>query len=390
MKQNILVFNGYYYPAKKYGGPATSMANIVKYCSDKYQFYIVAANHDLNEKEIFENIHEGWNVVGNAKVLYIDPRTTSYSNKRVQNIIEEVKPKLVWISGILVPAENWNVAYVCRKKKIPFLVSPRGEVFDHTFHSKYLKKKIVSLIAVWARVYREAYFHATCNEEITGLEKYYAVNSRNVYMVPNIPTTIEAEKKTIKKEKNELKVIFISRIVEKKNLLLAIKAVNKAKIKVQFDIYGPIESEEYWRRCEEEISHHGDNITIKYMGSLNPSDVKTVFMNYHVFIFPTFSENYGHVIAEALSMSCPIILTKNTTPWDDVDGVAGYLASLDNLQGFVDAINKVGEMNQKEYDELLDKTGQYFNMKMNTDNAVQGHKEMFRKIIEDYQNKWKK
>ena len=263
-------------------------------------------------------------------------------------------------------------------------------LFDHTFHSKYLKKKIVSLIAVWARVYREAYFHATCNEEITGLEKYYAINPRNVYMVPNIPTTIEAEKKTIKKEKNELKVIFISRIVEKKNLLLAIKAVNKAKIKVQFDIYGPIESEEYWMRCKEEISHHGDNITIKYMGSLNPSDVKTVFMNYHVFIFPTFSENYGHVIAEALSMSCPIILTKNTTPWDDADGVAGYLASLDNLQGFVDAINKVGEMDQKEYDELLGKTGQYFNMKMNTDNAVQGHKEMFRKIIEDYQDKWKK
>ena len=34
--------------------------------------------------------------------------------------------------------------------------------------------------------------------------------------------------------------------------------------------------------------------------------------NYHFFVFPTLTENYGHVIAESLICNCPVILSKGT------------------------------------------------------------------------------
>jgi glycosyltransferase involved in cell wall biosynthesis len=58
-------------------------------------------------------------------------------------------------------------------------------------------------------------------------------------------------------------------------------------------------------------------------------------------VFPTLGENFGHVIAESLSASCPVICS-DQTPWNDVlaagggtvlrDGVAAELgAELDRI-----------------------------------------------------------
>lgn len=378
--KNVLVFNGYYIPAKKYGGPLTSLATVVEHCSAEFQFYIIAANHDLNEKSIFTDIHTGWNQVGKAKVLYVDLREVNYKTKLINMIIKEIQPAFIWIAGILVPASKWNVAHLCRKNNIPYLISPRGELCGNAIQLKKMKKIIVIGATNIFGAYKSAFYHATSQEEIMEIEKYYHVTRERIFLVPNISASLVAKKRSIKKARGEVKAVFIARIQEKKNLLEAIKAVNSLAYNVSFDIYGPQESSEYWKQCNEEIDKAPPSVKIRYCGALQPEDVPSTFEKYHCFLFPTLSENYGHVITEALSVSCPVVLSKGTTPWDDIDGCAGYTYRLKAINEFSAAISRIAEMDQREYDNLVLTTKLYFNRKAQEDNAVSKHVNMFRAI----------
>ncbi len=381
MRKKVLVFNGYYIPAKKYGGPTTSLAAIVENCSEDYEFYIVAANHDLNDDKVFENIHDGWNQVGKAQVLYIDLNEINYKPKKIRDLLKEVKPDLVWLVGILVPADKWYVAPECRKLGIPYLISPRGEVCENTFRLKYRKKKIVADVAKCFGIYKNAWYHATSEEERDGLIKYYGAPSDRIFLVPNIAANLHAKERTIEKKPGELRIVFISRIQEKKNLLTAIKAVNQLSGDIVFDIYGPMEEPEYWRKCQEEIKKSPENVRINYCGALSPDQVGPTFARYHCFLFPTISENYGHVIVEALSNCCPVILSKGTTPWDDIDEVAGYVADLHNTNDFSDKLSHIASIEYTAYKTLMNSTGDYYERKIISDNAVEGHKKMLKEVI---------
>lgn len=381
MRKKVLVFNGYYIPAKKYGGPTTSLAAIVENCSEDYEFYIVAANHDLNDNKVFENIHDGWNQVGKAQVLYIDLNEINYKPKKIRELLKEVNPDLVWLVGILVPGDKWFVAPICRKLGIPYLISPRGEVCENTFHLKYRKKKIVADVAKCFGIYKNAWYHATSEEEREGLIKYYGALSDRIFLVPNIAANLHAKKRTIEKKPGELRIVFISRIQEKKNLLTAIKAVNQLEGEIVFDIYGPMEEQDYWNKCMAEIKKAPQNVRINYCGALSPEEVGPTFAKYHCFLFPTISENYGHVIVEALSNCCPVVLSKGTTPWDDIDGVAGYICGLNNISEFKEALSSFIVMDETQYTKLMNCVKQYFENKIGADNAVEGHLSMLRKVI---------
>lgn len=378
--KKILVYNTYYIPAVNYGGPTTSLKSIIDNCSDDFEFYVIAANHDFNDEKIFTNIHDGWNIVGKAKVLYIDLKDIFYKTSKFKEIVCSINPDLVWTMGILVPGDNWFIAKVCKDNGIPLLVSPRGEVCHNTFHMKYVKKKIVSVIARLIGVYDNAFFHATSEEEREGLIKYYGVDSKKVFLVPNISSNLELKKHVIKKNKNELNVVFISRIQEKKNLLDAVVSVSKLKGRVKFDIYGPMESPDYWERCKSNINNNSEQVIIQYKGALKPEDVGSTFAKYHCFLFPTISENYGHVIAESISNMCPVLLSRGTTPWDDLDGKAGFTYSLDRKQEIVECLNKVLKMNEEEYKLLICSLQEYFSNRLLKDNAVTKHKLMINEI----------
>ena len=108
--------------------------------------------------------------------------------------------------------------------------------------------------------------------------------------------------------------------------------------------------------------------------------VASTFSQYHCFLFPTQSENYGHVISEALSVSCPVVLSRGTTPWDDIDRKAGYVCRPNDIDDFAAKLELLGMMNQADYDTLQKSTRDYFNNKITCDDAIQGHINMLKRI----------
>lgn len=381
--KKILIFNGYYYPSEKCGGPITSIENIVNACYQNFEFYLVCYNHDFGDSKEFDIETNKWIKVGNAHVMYVKDGYLDFSKENMKKLFAELKPDLIWFSGVLTPNNKIVSVINARKMNIPVLFSPRGEVSADRIKLKaYKKVPYLNLLKIFG-IYNNCYFHGTSDDEIEGIKKYFNPNDDHIFKIANIGITKQEDVINPEKKKGELKVFFFSRIHEVKNLLFAIKCVNNCKSQIIFDIYGPIESTEYWNQCLEEISKSPSNVKINYKGMLEHNNMSMEIQSHNCFLFPTLNENYGHVIAESLANSRPVILSKGTTPWDDLNEKAGFVIDLEEEKNFSNKLDCLADLDQRDFNELIMSTKEYFSEKTGKDNAIAGHVDMIKEITKD-------
>jgi len=109
---------------------------------------------------------------------------------------------------------------------------------------------------------------------------------------------------------NRNKIVFISRITPTKGVLILIEAFNKLVDKgldLNLDFYGPIEPV-----FEKEFLTKVDSCaSINYRGVIDPNQVQTVFLNYHLFALPTFHPGEGlpGVLVEAGFVGVPVVIS---------------------------------------------------------------------------------
>lgn len=382
MKKKILVFNGYYFPSKNYGGPITSLVNIINSLHDKFEFYIVAYNHDFNEFNRFNIKTDKWIEVNNAKVIYIEDKLYNYNFKNIANLIKNVNPDLINLVGIFSTEIRFCVLKYANKEKLPILISPRGEVFKETLKMKAYKKIPFRIFTIVFRIYSKSFFHATTIDEKKGLMKYFNIKESKIYIAPNISIkqigNINHQKL---KDSKKINIIFISRIQRKKNLKYAIKLINNLYYDINFDIYGPIEEKDYFDECMQEINIKNKKIHINYKGVLDPSEVQNIFNKYHLFLFPTLSENYGHVILESLINNCPVLLSKNTTPWDEMGEYNNSVFNLKDFDSYKNRLIEIVLMNQEKYEKYLMETKNYTDYILKQNDSINKHLLMYNDIM---------
>jgi glycosyltransferase involved in cell wall biosynthesis len=146
---------------------------------------------------------------------------------------------------------------------------------------------------------------------------------------------------------------------------------------VEFDIYGPIEVNNYWDKCVELIGDMPSSIKITYWGPLEKRKITNTLEKYHLLLFPTQNENFGHVIAEALSASVPVIIS-DKTPWRDLSKYkAGYDLPLNNPEKFISALKLFQSMNQNEYNDWVQGTRDFLKENYNYENIRKQYYELF-------------
>ena len=150
--------------------------------------------------------------------------------------------------------------------------------------------------------------------------------------------------------------------------------------KAVFDIYGPIEDQAYWEECQQAITKLPDGIKAHYCGLVSHEKVHEIFSKYDAFVFPTFSENYGHVIAEALSVGIPVIIS-DQTPWRDLElSGCGWDIPLGQEKNYADALQTVIDMDQHNFHAMSMKAKAYFNRKTRIDDIREMYHQTFMDI----------
>lgn len=342
-KPKILTFVGYYLPGYKAGGPLRTIANMVDRLHDDFEFWIVTRDRDLGDDvPYFDVLVNEWNNVGNAQVFYASIDRLSLGG--ITNIIKGTPCDMMYLNSFFDPLFTLIpllARRIGRLKDMPVVLAPRGEFSEGAIQLKRLKKSAYIKIAQWLGIYNDIFWHASSAHEVEDIRREFLIKDEMIFIALDLPSTnlsCQFLDNELNKDSNILRVVFLSRISSKKNLDYALRILQKVKRHIVFDIYGPIEDENYWQICLQLCKEMPENITVTYCGSVEPKDIAKTFLSYDLFLFPTRGENYGHVIAESLSIGTPVLLS-DQTPWRNLeaDGL-GWDLALEQMDDFVEVL----------------------------------------------------
>ncbi len=345
IKNRILIFAPNYLPGFKAGGILRTLANTVEWLGDEFDFLIVTSDRDLGDSEAYSEIEVNkWQKVGGAKVLYLSPKKISLST--IVTIINHTAHDLIYLNSFFDSKFTIRVLLAKRLGYIKskyLILAPRGEFTEGSLRYKYLKKILYIKISRWLRFYKNIIWHASSRHEVLDIVNVLELNDKNIRVALDLPVRTPPQAPEHFFAKSALQVVFLSRLTREKNLDYALEILSKVKSSLTFDIYGPNEDSKYWVECCEKIKKLPKNIQVSYLGPVNPNQVSGIFSKYDLFFFPTRGENYGHVIAESVSVGTRVLISKNT-PWLDlVEKGIGWDFELDDINSFVDLIEEIAK-----------------------------------------------
>ncbi|MEO6393835.1 MAG: glycosyltransferase, partial [Pyrinomonadaceae bacterium] len=176
-----------------------------------------------------------------------------------------------------------------------------------------------------------------------------------VHLAPNMPPqAILPDYRAVdkpEKRSGQVRLVFVSRIMDKKNLTFALRRLREIKGEVVFDIYGPLEEPAYWAECEALIKQLPSNVQAKYCGSVVHEEVAPTLCRYHYFVLPTLGENFGHVIIESFAAGTPALIS-DRTPWRDLTAQRiGWDIPLEDEAKWVVTLQRCIDMDGAEFAE---------------------------------------
>lgn len=375
----VLIVTAGFFPGNNYGGPPVSIDNLCSLlCGEDIVFFIVTRNHDLNDSTPYADIHDGWNERANCKVLYVSDDEFTYST--FLRVTEEIRPDLIYLQSLFQTC-TLACLRLARNHGIHVLLAPRGELCEGAFKQKRYKKLPYTLFLRFSHLLKKVMFQSTSDEETKAIIRLLHVDSSRICELSNVPSIPIHELRRPVKKPGSARMVFISRITPKKNLHYALECLRPLHGNVQMDIYGPLEDEQYWKGCQNIITSLPDNVKATYCGTVEHGRIHEVFARYDAFIFPTLSENYGHVIAESLAAGCPVIIS-DQTPWNAVseDG-AGWAIPLENPEDFSSKMQMIISLDTSQEQLLRKNAVLHFNKRFNVDKMRMAYVSAFRSSI---------
>lgn len=372
--KKILIFTDSFLPGFKGGGPITSISNLVSLLNNHFDILICTKDRDFGDIEPYKGIEQ------NKIIKYKEYNVIYLSSMDKQNLskaIVDFNPDLLYLNSFFSKTTQL-VMFLNKftfKKKL--IVAPRGELQDNALNIKKTKKSIYLFIYKLFRLYKNTYFHSTDTIETKSIKDIFGIDTinqlQNVVKIDNF--------EALTKKENELKLVFVSRVSRKKNLHYALNLLKNIKYNVVFDIYGPKEDMVYWKECQNIIDTLPENISVSYKGSLAQNKIVDKMREYNAFLFPTLSENFGHVIVEAMQAGLVPIIS-DQTPWLNLDDInVGWDIPLSNEKLYVKAIEQLYEISSEEYTKKSLAIMKYIHNKLDMKKLTKDYTNFFNKII---------
>lgn len=239
----------------------------------------------------------------------------------------------------------------CRRHKVPYFVYPHGMLdpwFNRTYPLKRLKKQLY-----WPLFEHPVLQHArallfTCEEEcLLARQSFrpYTVKEEIVGLGTQAPP--ESRESLIQAFRQELPewgkrgyLLFMGRIQEKKGLDLLLEAYEildtEGESLPDLVIAGPIQQKDYAARLKERYPLP----RVHWVGSLRGELKWQALATAEALVLPSHQENFGIVVAEALSVGTPTLITDKVNIWREVSQNGAGLVADDSLDAQVALLRK--------------------------------------------------
>ena len=227
-------------------------------------------------------------------------------------------PALVHSHGVWHPANHW-AAQAARAWGVPLIIHPRGMLEPWALGQKPLKKRLALALFQRRDLESARAFVATSEMECEGLRRFGL--KQPVAVIPNGVDFDDAAASDLggaRRQDGERIALFLSRVHPKKGVLELVQAWGQvAPAGWRLRIAGPDEGG-HWGQVERLVRQLGLGARVEYLGPVEGARKAALYREADLFVLPTFSENFGVVVAEALAHGLPVITTRGA-PWADLE-----------------------------------------------------------------------
>jgi len=319
----ILQINASYKPAYTYGGPTMSVSKLSEQLI-KTGIYVEVFTTTANGKAELE-------VIPNEKII-VDGVPVTYF-KRITKDHTHLSPyllRMLWrnVKNFDVIHINawWNLVsvlscWIAVRRRIPVVISPRGTLSAYSFSNKNSLPKQIIHQWLGKRLLKRSSMHVTSDREKFAIENI--VSPKQIISIPNFVVLSGRVSDEMPDYSTDaiLKLLFFSRIEEKKGLDILLNALNKVTIPYHLTIAGDGERD-YINKLKAIAASNGTADRINWIGFQSANKFE-ILQQQDLMILPSHDENFANVVIESLSVGTPVLISKNV-------GLADYV----EMKGF--------------------------------------------------------
>jgi len=239
---------------------------------------------------------------------------------------------------------TWAAARAARKLGVPYVLSPRGMLVKDLIKRKNRLLKISWIKLIEQRNISGAEFvHLTSEAERRDLDALGLCLTETVVIPNGVEESVEWNKNEVSNDitaaiKHQPLVLFLGRINWKKGLDRLINSMTSI-LNAHLVIAGNDE-ENYLPKLQDLVSENKLNSRVTFIPrNIAGDDKEALFAAAKVFVLPSYSENFGNTVPEAMVRSCPVIVTEEVGAADLVRRAqAGRVVSAEQLSDTIKAV----------------------------------------------------
>ncbi|MDR0603895.1 MAG: glycosyltransferase [Bacteroidales bacterium] len=256
--------------------------------------------------------------IENAQIHYLSDSLLQFysAKKQWQKLLKDIRPDMVHINGCWNPLCAYTQMWAQQSGYKAILI-PHGMLEPWIIQRHHWTRKVPALYLYQKKAVQTAnYIHSTAESEKQNLLQL-GYNDK----ICIIPYGIELKNTSIKSSWEKTKtILYLSRIHPKKGIELLIDAVTQIRdVLTGYKIIIAGEGDApYVQSLKNRIQEQNTENIFDFVGGVYGEKKWTLFHDADVFILPTYSENGGIVVIEALASGTPAIVSKGA-PWQELN-----------------------------------------------------------------------
>ena len=262
-----------------------------------------------------------------------------------QKIPKDIKSfDIIHQHGIWMPISMYNQK-IRRNSNLKSIVQPHGYLEPFRLNISKFKKKIAFNLFEKSNLEGATVLVACAQDEAENLKRIFP--NKDIAIIHNGISDVFFNEPSLKYKvkKKKKRMLFLSQIIPIKGL----ERLFEVFFDIGVDRFNEWEfliagyDNKYTKNLKKLVDSLNLNILVSFVGPKLSKDKIEIFDNTDVFILPTYNENYGIVVAEALARGIPVITTKGT-PWEELNAKnCGFWVDNTNeglKAGLLDILNK--------------------------------------------------
>jgi glycosyltransferase involved in cell wall biosynthesis len=276
--------------------------------------------------------------------------------QQLKSAIHTDKPNIIHSHGLWHPLSYWR-SQLSWEHHIPLVIHPHGMLEPWALNYHKFKKQIALWLYQRRDLEQAKVLFATAQQEAESIRQFGL--RQPIAITPNGVHFPKFESKSTAFDPSTPRtVLFLSRIHPKKGLINLIQAWSQVQpSNWRLLIAGPDENN-HLAEVQAQINQHRLNQIVEFVGSVEGEDKAQLYRQADLFILPTFSENFGVVVAEALSYGVPVMTTTGT-PWSDLEDYQCGWWTAPTVEGIADALKEATSLAPQELQAMGERGREY-------------------------------